>query len=757
MKLPPATHLAVWLVLLVSWLPIPAQGQSSARPTRVLVVFGHDQNAPGVVAFEQSLREALRTNHPDGIELYKEPLDYERFGRERWPQTTDYIADKYKEFGLNLIVTEGSRALEFATERLSGLLPGVPIVYGLAFEPTVDFDALPPHVTGRRQPLPFAETFRLAHGLQPDAERVMLVGGLSTLDSLMLNAAVRDVTPLLAGMQLVVQQNWTYQSLLAALRRLPEKTIVILASLSRDTRGVSFNSGDLIPSLTRAASVPVYGVVRNWLGDGIVGGVTMHFADDGKRTGELALRVLRRAPGEPLPPREVAGTYTVADWRQLQRWQLDENKLPANTDLVFRPLSAWQRYRNAILITIGVLAAQTLLILLLLVERRKRRAAQQALAEQAAYEQMIAGLMTDAVQHAPIDAPPALENALARLAQYARAEAASLTIYAEVAERPPLRLRWPSQTDPSIMPGEGLRIPLLADKTKLGVLELQRSSVSTWAPRLIRRLETAADLLAGALARARATSSLEESRGQLAHMARVATVGQLTAAVSHELRQPLMAIRAHAEAGALLLEQRVPDVEEARSIFHDIVRDNLRAAAVIDHMRMLLRKDRPTSGTVDVNAVCRLAAELLQRESGVRGARLELLLDPALPRVRGDAVQLQQLVLNLALNGLDATTLSVGARVVEIGTQGRAEDVEVFVRDTGPGIPEKIQQHLFEAFYSTKPHGLGMGLAIVRAIVDAHRGTVCGENNAGGGAIFRVVLPAARVPTVEAAAAAQLV
>src|SRR4029079_13893611 len=130
-------------------------------------------------------------------------------------------AEKYHDFRPDAIVTEGTRALRFATERLSSLFPGGPIVYGVTFEPGVDFSALPANVTGRRQPLPSVSTYSLARALQPDANRVVLVSGAAELDSLLLSVALREITPLLNGMELNVLQNWSYESLIDSLRRIP--------------------------------------------------------------------------------------------------------------------------------------------------------------------------------------------------------------------------------------------------------------------------------------------------------------------------------------------------------------------------------------------------------------------------------------------------------------------------------------------------------------------------------------------------------
>ena len=315
----------VLVAVMICTATAPLHAQSVQETKKILMLYAYDPNAPGVIAFAQQLKAVVDEQFHHRAEIYDEYLDANRFpDRDRSPEFARYFAAKYQGFRPDAIVAEGTPALRFATERLSSLFPGVPIVYGQAFEPIVDFSALPANVTGRRQPLPFVSTYSLARALQPDAKRVVVVGGASAMDSLLLSVALREITPLLNGMELEVLQDWSYESLIDSLRRIPPRTFVIFSSFSRDQRGRKFNAGDLIASLTRVASAPAYGIARNWVGDGVVGGGVMHFADDGTRTGRLLVRVLRRAPGEPMPPAEVAATPLVVDWRELQRWGLSE-------------------------------------------------------------------------------------------------------------------------------------------------------------------------------------------------------------------------------------------------------------------------------------------------------------------------------------------------------------------------------------------------------------------------------------------------
>jgi two-component system sensor kinase FixL len=239
-----------------------------------------------------------------------------------------------------------------------------------------------------------------------------------------------------------------------------------------------------------------------------------------------------------------------------------------------------------------------------------------------------------------------------------------------------------------------------------------------------------------------AERSAEEGRRQVEHMGRVVATGKLAAALSHELRQPLSAIRCNAQAGIRFLRSGTATTDEMKAILDDIVADDSRAATVMERIRAMLRNEAPTSQPVDLNDVCRSVGAVLGAEAALQDARLVLELESALPRVRGDVIQLQQVVLNLVLNGLEAAALSPRRREVTVKTAVSGAVVELSVRDSGCGIPPEAEHRLFESFFSTKENGLGLGLSIVRSIAEQHGGSVRAGNAADAGAIFYVTLPA---------------
>jgi signal transduction histidine kinase len=243
--------------------------------------------------------------------------------------------------------------------------------------------------------------------------------------------------------------------------------------------------------------------------------------------------------------------------------------------------------------------------------------------------------------------------------------------------------------------------------------------------------------------RSRAESEARRSLAEVAHMNRRAGIAAVSASIAHELNQPLGAILSNAEAAELLLDRQPLDLAVIKEVLADIRRSDQRAADIITHMRDLLRKNDSEPLEIDLNDVIRRVVELLTPEARLRGISVNTLLDPRRLAVRANAVHLQQVVLNLALNGMEAMRDSThGERRLTIRT-GAANDsrVEVTVSDTGSGLAADTLDRVFEPFFSTKRDGIGLGLSIARTIIERQGGTISAENRPGGGATFRFILP----------------
>jgi signal transduction histidine kinase len=231
---------------------------------------------------------------------------------------------------------------------------------------------------------------------------------------------------------------------------------------------------------------------------------------------------------------------------------------------------------------------------------------------------------------------------------------------------------------------------------------------------------------------------------ELAHVSRQATAGELTSSISHELNQPLGSILTNAETAELILNSPSPDLAELKEILEDIRRDDLRASEVIRRMRSFLKRTPFETKEVDLRDLAREAFEFLSIQASARNVVLYLTESPETLRVMGDPIQLQQVIINLVVNSIDAMAdIPYGRTVIGRIEKNGGASVELSISDSGPGIPEEKLNHIFDPFFTTKEQGMGMGLSISRTIMLAHQGRIWAENQAGGGAVLRLSLPLA--------------
>src|SRR5215467_7669350 len=244
-------------------------------------------------------------------------------------------------------------------------------------------------------------------------------------------------------------------------------------------------------------------------------------------------------------------------------------------------------------------------------------------------------------------------------------------------------------------------------------------------------------------ARKQAELEAQRDRAELSHLSRVALMGEMSASIAHELNQPLAGILSNAAAGQRFIDRGDVNLREIREMFGDIIADSRRASGVVRGIRGLVKKEQVERRSVDLNEVVMDALRMASPDAVLRSCQLETSLDANLPAIDGDPVQLQQVLLNLMINAFDAMRdTPVPRRKVVIATESNGDGtVRTSVRDYGAGISKEMQEQVFDPFFSTKSEGLGMGLAIVRSIVEAHGGTITAENVDDGGARFEFVLP----------------
>ena len=315
------------------------------------------------------------------------------------------------------------------------------------------------------------------------------------------------------------------------------------------------------------------------------------------------------------------------------------------------------------------------------------------------------------------------------------------------------------QTDSSIAPwrtealkrgyGSNISLPLMSDGATFGALTLYDQQPNAFNERTVEQFTELADNLAyGVIAlrtraeRSRAEHALREAQAELAHVTRVMTMGELAASIAHEINQPLAAVVTNANACLRWLTGPIPNLDEARAAVARIARDGNRASDVIGRIRALVKKSATEQAHLDINEVIQEVLGLIQTEIRKNEVVLRRKLAPDLPRILGDRVQLQQVILNLMMNGIEAmSAVTDRSRDLLIRScRYESDKVLIAVQDSGTGLETESLDHLFTAFFTTKPKGIGMGLAISRSIIEAHGGKLWASPNDGPGATFQFTL-----------------
>jgi C4-dicarboxylate-specific signal transduction histidine kinase len=261
---------------------------------------------------------------------------------------------------------------------------------------------------------------------------------------------------------------------------------------------------------------------------------------------------------------------------------------------------------------------------------------------------------------------------------------------------------------------------------------------------VVSHIDIAARVLAERQLRDR-QAELQRQRDELAHMQRTAALGELAGALSHEINQPLAAIRANAQAALRYLGQDSPDLGEIREILTDIASDDRRAGEIIQNLRSLVRKQPEAMGQIDINEVVSDATALVRTEALLENIEVVQDLGEELSLVLGERIQLQQVLVNVLLNAFEAMAgLEKGEKRVLLQTRSQPDDsVWVSIADTGPGFGDQLPEEIFSTFHTTKPSGLGIGLSTSRTIVESHGGTIWAEGNGREGAAIHFTLPVA--------------
>ncbi len=610
---------AALLTIVSLAMPICVSAEPASQA--VLIIDETDPDSPFDRQLREQIRATLDVDNTRGYAIYTEFLDVGHFGEPNHDALLGaYLNNKYRDKPVSVIVALGTEALKFLSRTRSDLWKPLPVVF-VAFEDVAATRSLlGSNVTGIIVQRRFRDLVKTAQLLVPHLSQIALVGDpferqpyrdytKQDLEQVRTNLNVIDLTGRSLG---------EVKRLVSAL---PADSAIAYLPFYGDPTGISHNPAEALKAIADVANRPIVVDAESFVGMGAVGGYVLSAKDVGRETGRNIARILHGEDASNIPIALKEFNKPVFDSRQLNRWGFNESVFPANSDIRFREVNVWEKYRAEIAAIGFVIAIQSLVIIWLIYEHHRRRIAER-----------------ESHQH-------------------------------------------------------------LLEVTK---------------------------------------------------MDRAMTASAMSISIAHELNQPLSAILNNAEAAETLLSTKAPDLDELKEILADIRHDDQRAVGIIKHLRMLLKQNEIDPHNIDLNEVIIDTLDVLKPQAAEHGVTLQIEKVPQNLHIRGDPVHLQQVLLNLAMNAIDAMQDSPeGQRRLTLRVSQHLSEVLVSIEDTGPGIPDSKLKSIFTPFETTKQQGTGLGLSIAQTIIRAYGGRIWAENRIGGaGAIFCFTLQGAKVEAV---------
>jgi len=702
---------------------------------KVLILFSYEGwSAPanrmiynGVkTVFDQSLRQ--------DIVLIGDNLDLTFVNGEAENRSlAEFFQKKYARENIHVVVPVGLAALGFVLRYRDMMFPGRPIVF--CGYPVYELHRLDraSDITGVAVGVDIAGTIGLARDLQPGLRRLAVVAGTGPLD-LYLTSLVREIfqKDFQGQLEWIDLTGLHMHEMLERVSSLPDSTAVLYLNIQDDS-GRKVATAEAMHLVSKSANAPLYNFWDTALGYGSVGGRMTAMDAYGRKAAAIVLRVLSGEKAASIKPVVMRDSQAMFDWRELKRWKIDESALPPGSIVRFKETSLWEVYRWWVIGTLSFICLQTLLIALLMnnLDKRKRADANLKRAQEiASIGSLRYDIRKDVVNWS------AGANEILGLPPDSQLTYKAFMKIIHPEDREQVKMRWKTAL-------EGDAYDLEHRILVGGVVRWVRAKFEVEFDKHRKPLAATGNMQ-DITPRKKLEEETSRFRQQLAHVSRVSTVGELGQNLAHEINQPLTAIQANAEAAHQLLAGERPDLKEVCAALDDIVADNKRAQAVIRRIRNLVKNVPPVPTRVDLNSMAAEAMKVVQADAASKGVAIHLELESGLPPVHGDEVQLQQVALNLILNAMEAVSQNqFPPRLVTVKTSRDVEgSVSLWVSDTGAGVDRQSAERLFEAFFTTKPQGLGLGLSISRTIVEAHGGSLGVASNIDKGASFCCRLPA---------------
>jgi signal transduction histidine kinase len=605
------------VILVAVVLLFAMTGEAFSEPKRVLLLHSFGRDFAPWNEYARTIREELGRQSPEPTDIFEASLATARFAEHEEGPFVDYLRALFVKRRLDLVIAIGAPAVDFLQRHRQQLFPSTPMLITALEQRRVALAALTPNDAVVATTIDFAGAVENILRVLPETDNIAVVTGDSPIERYWVAQMRDELKPFNNRIVFTWLKDLSLDQMIKRVAALPPRCAIFFVILSVDAAGVPHEGAKALRQLHAAANAPIFSHGDVFFGDGIVGGPLISIENVGRQAAGVAVRILGgEAPGSTkIAP--IGYATPKFDWRELQRWNISESRLPPGSEVYFRVPGMWEQYRLQMTAGLAALLLQAVIISWLLVERRRRY-----------------------------------------------------------------------------------------------------------------------------LAQAEATSR----RREVVRLNRFTTANVLSSSIAHELNQPLGAILSNTEAAQMLLKANPPDLTQIGEILSDIIRDEQRAGEIIVGLRNLLndRKEAKLQA-LDLNDTVPELVKIVTPEVVRREITLRTILAPEPLSVRADPIHMQQVIINLVMNGMDAMEGAPRPHNLTIRTRRNAEYgvAEVRVSDSGSGIPEENLTHIFDPFVTTKQQGTGLGLPIARTIIESYGGTIWAENRQRG-AMFCFTLPLVR-------------